>query len=128
MNLKFKKFYFICFIELDAKLFFSGCMKNIKINGFLINTNDSLSTFDYINVRFDGCPNTSNKLLLNKLDQSNADSPLTRRNDTRVDTVYLGKSRFMYDTSFKPFTEYFYRVTASDPFGKSAVSDWFLIR
>jgi hypothetical protein len=104
-------------------------MKNIKINGFLINSTDILSTFEYINVRFDGCPNIQNKNILSKLDQTtDVSQTASNQKQSRVDVIYEGKSRFAFDVSFKPFTEYFYRVTASDPFGKSAVSDWFLLR
>lgn len=101
-------------------------MKNIKINGFIIDFNEPLSDFEYNNVRFDGCPNVNDRYLLSKIDyRKNA---TLDKNPKRVEVIYEGNDRFAYDTMFNSFTEYFYRVIASDQFGATAVSEWLLLR
>lgn len=101
-------------------------MKNIKINGFIIDFNEPLSDFEYNNVRFDGCPNVNNRYLLSKIDyRKNA---TLDKNPKRVEVIYEGNDRFAYDTMFNSFTEYFYRVIASDQFGATAISEWLLLR
>jgi len=101
-------------------------MKNIKINSFVIDFNEPLSEFEYNHVRFDGCPNVNNRYLLSKIDYRK--NSTLDKNPKRIEVIYEGNKRFAYDTVFNSFTEYFYRVIASDPFGATATSEWLLLR
>lgn len=93
-------------------LSYSGCIRDIKINGFNVNLENRETTIEYKHVRFDGCPTASS---------SCAHKP------SRIDVVYEGELSTAHDASFQPFTEYFYRVVTFNRQGYS-YSPWFLIR
>ena len=100
------------FLLLDEKLFWSGCIRNMKINTFNVLFDDLNNQIEYKNVRFDGCPKSIG----------------LENNDFEGEKlIYQGKNTEAFDTEFNRFTEYFYRVIASNSQGESA-SDWMLIR
>lgn len=68
---------------------------------------------EYKNARFDGCPQQTPKL--------------ESKNQEKYKLLYQGNSTQAFDVDFDSFTEYFYRVTASNNQGTSA-SEWMLIR
>lgn len=106
-------------LDLNEQIYFSGCMRNMKINNFQLDFNDLNYVIDYVNVRFDGCPSVeSYQLVTHYLDEDN--NPIETIQET-VAEVYA------YDTEFYSFTEYFYRVVAINAQGKSA-SDWIVVR
>ena len=105
--------------SLDDKLYFSGCIRNFKLNTFTIDYSNLNNIFNYRNVRFDGCPNLNYFNLKRELKISKA--PL------KISTIYEGESNVAYDFSFNSFTEYFYRVVAINSQGRTN-SDWFLVR
>ncbi len=104
-------------------LSFDGCMKNIKINSFQIDFGDLKNIVSYKNVRFDGCPRLS--ILLTK-NSAKSDNIVDKR-VKKINLISEGNQKFAFDTSFNPFTEYFYRVIASNSQGE-ARSDWVLLR
>jgi hypothetical protein len=106
---------FRLFESLDYELHFSGCIKSIKINSFPVDIWNLNNGIRYENVRFDGCPNL--KYLQPKAEANRLDPSV----------IYEGGLNTGFDTSFKPFTEYFYRVVAFNNQGESC-SDWILVR
>lgn len=104
-------------LSLEKSLYWSGCLRNVRVNSFLVVFDDSNNLVNYKNVRFDGCPAAS---LITKLNSSNLDLDSFK-------VVYQGQNTTAFDTQFNSFTEYFYRVVASNSQGESA-SEWLLIR
>jgi hypothetical protein len=101
------------------KLSFTGCIRNIKINSFVIDINNYNNLVVYKHVRFDGCPNVRNLCSRNQ--------SATSFKTTRVETVYEGSSQSAFDKGYKAFTEYFYRIVAFNTQGEST-SPWILVR
>jgi hypothetical protein len=107
-------FNYIIYLNTKYQLHFSGCLKDLKINNFYVDTDNRKNEIDYQNVRFDGCPRLNLKL--------NEYSPTDQH-----ETIYEGYESIGYDTDFKSFTEYFYRIVAFNSQGSSE-SNWFLFR
>ncbi|XP_075195246.1 usherin [Anomaloglossus baeobatrachus] len=97
----------ILFAELDMQQGFGGCLKDISFErGFVVNiATVSIST---LRVSLDGCPSPDR-------------STSCRGNDSII--IYEGKKENVYDPSVQPFTEYLYRVIASND-GGSGASPW----
>jgi hypothetical protein len=103
--------------ELDDKAYLSACIRNLNINGFSIELHNVDSINDYVNVRFDGCPNL---IASSKSSQQNFEF-------RKTNVIFEGSTVEAYDVQMSPFTEYFYRVVALNSQGKSA-SEWLLVR
>ncbi|KAM9316854.1 usherin [Gastrophryne carolinensis] len=87
---------------------FGGCIKELRfIEGAGVVNIASMSSYT-VRVDLDGCPST-------------ARSVNCRGNDSIV--VYRGDEKTAYDHNLQPFTEYMYRVIASNQ-GGSAASPW----
>lgn len=111
---------FVDLLYLNERIYFSGCMKNIKINNFPLDFNDLLYIIEYKHVRFDGCPSVKNLELL--------ESKLFNQHLPRIEIISNTTSvSEAFDSSFNSFTEYFYRVVAVNTQGESA-SSWILVR
>lgn len=98
---------------LNERLYFSGCMRNMRVNTYPLDFDNLNYLISYVNVRFDGCPSEKNLNLVDSEDRSsgNGDRP-------RIETIYEGVDiKSAFETSFHPFTEYFYRVVASNSQG-----------
>ncbi len=108
-------------LDLNDDIYFSGCMKNMRINTFQLDFNDLAYVIDYANVRFDGCPSIKNFELISD-NQINQVSP-------RIEKLYEGVSDDFtaFDSHFQSFTEYFYRVIAVNTLGEAA-SNWIVVR
>ena len=105
-------------LGLGQQIYFSGCMRSFQLNNFTLDFDNSLYSIDYLNVRFDGCPSIDVFNLVNE----------TSGSLSRVDLIYEANSEYIgYDSSFSPFTEYFYRVVAFNMLGEAA-SDWIVVR
>lgn len=103
-------FNYLEFIDQDA--YFTGCIRQIKINNYLLDIFDKNNLIAYRNTRFDGCPNVS----------------VYVENVARLKQVVVETNESVaLDTEFFKFTEYFYRVTAFNSQGRTS-SEWFLIR
>uniref|UniRef100_F7ALI8 Usherin n=1 Tax=Xenopus tropicalis TaxID=8364 RepID=F7ALI8_XENTR len=94
------------FPDLDLQQGFGGCMKEMQLTeGFV---NFATATHDAVRVNLDGCLLTDS-------------SVSCRGNDSII--VYGGESQEVYDNELQPFTEYLYRVIASNEAGSEA-SSW----
>ncbi|XP_069464673.1 usherin [Ambystoma mexicanum] len=86
---------------------FGGCMRDVKFTrGAVVNLASVSSSA--VRVNLDGCP-------------SAVSPPNCRGNDSIV--VYRGKEETCFDFGLQPFTEYLYRVVASNP-GGACASQW----
>ncbi|XP_062981457.1 usherin [Elgaria multicarinata webbii] len=86
---------------------FGGCMKDVKFTrGAVVNLASVSSSA--VRVNLDGCLST--------------DSAVNCRGNDSI-LVYRGKERSVYETGLQPFTEYLYRVIASNG-GGSVSSTW----
>ncbi|XP_060102758.1 usherin [Heteronotia binoei] len=95
------------FKELELEQGFGGCMKDVKFTrGAVVNLASVSSSA--VRVNLDGCLSTDNAVNC-------------RENDSIL--VYQGKEQSVYDSGLQPFTEYLYRVTASNK-GGSVSSAW----
>lgn len=94
------------FVQLDARLFFSACIRHIRINSFEVAFDDLNNVVEYKNVRFDGCPR-----------QREAYAIAQRETLESIKIVYSGNASEAFDAGFNSFTEYFYRVVASNSQG-----------
>ncbi|XP_053139313.1 usherin [Hemicordylus capensis] len=95
------------FQELGLEQGFGGCMKDVKFTrGAVVNLASVSSSA--VRVNLDGCLST--------------DSALNCRGNDSI-LVYRGKERSVYESGLQPFTEYLYRVIASNK-GGSVSSAW----
>ncbi|XP_041418335.1 usherin [Xenopus laevis] len=95
------------FPDLDLHQGFGGCIKEMELKkGFVVNF--ATSSFGAVRVYLDGCLLTGS-------------SVNCRGNDSVI--VYGGESQESYDNPLQPFTEYLYRVIASNEAGSEA-SSW----
>nr|XP_056708935.1 usherin [Euleptes europaea] len=95
------------FKELGLQEGFGGCMKDVKFTrGAVVNLASVSSSA--VRVNLDGCLST--------------DSAVNCRGNDSI-LVYQGKEQSVYDSGLQPFTEYLYRVIASNK-GGSASSAW----
>lgn len=104
----FTKQYFLPLFRLvaslDDDLYFTGCLRNIRINSFLIDFADLNNLVQYKNVRFDGCP---------RLEYLNWRERVSlQENESNIEVISENLNYTSMDTNFLPFTEYFYRVVA----------------
>ena len=97
-------------------VYFSGCIRNIKVSGLnVIPTDASICEINkYAHVRFDGCPSISKFQKSLKIEKYR-------------ETIYDGDLTFAFDTNFRSSTEYFYRIIAYNSEGESS-SNWILVR
>ncbi|CAN2387435.1 maintenance of animal organ identity [Pristimantis euphronides] len=95
------------FPELPMQKGFGGCLKDISFRRGVVVNITSVS-YSAIRVSLDGCP--SSNMSLN-----------CRVNDSTI--AYRGTEESIYDHSVQPFTEYLYRVIASND-GGSGTSSW----
>ncbi|CAH2254292.1 usherin [Pelobates cultripes] len=95
------------FSDLNLQQGFGGCMKDLRFTqGVAVNF--ATASYRTVRVNLDGCPST--------------DSPVNcRGNDSII--VYRGKEQTVYESDLEPFTEYLYRVVASND-GGSVTSAW----
>ena len=68
---KFYTYFFNFLKKLDTQGHFSGCIKNFRINSFVIDFSNLNNIVYYQNVRFDGCSNLKNFHLKNSLKNAN---------------------------------------------------------
>ncbi|KAG8443757.1 hypothetical protein GDO86_009076, partial [Hymenochirus boettgeri] len=95
------------FPHLDLQPGFGGCIKNMQFTpGDFINFATTAHGSERVNL--DGCLSTDS-------------SVNCRGNDSVI--VYTGENETMYEEGLDPFTEYLYRVIASNEVG-SETSDW----
>ncbi|KAJ6666895.1 hypothetical protein lerEdw1_018897 [Lerista edwardsae] len=95
------------FEELGLEQGFGGCMKDVKFTqGAVVNLASVSSSA--VRVNLDGCLST--------------DSAVNCRGNDSI-LVYRGKERSVYESGLLPFTEYLYRVIASNK-GGSVSSAW----
>uniref|UniRef100_A0ACB8GA91 Uncharacterized protein n=1 Tax=Sphaerodactylus townsendi TaxID=933632 RepID=A0ACB8GA91_9SAUR len=95
------------FQELGLEQGFGGCMKDVKFTrGAVVNLASVSSSA--VRVNLDGCLSTDSAVNC-------------RGNDSIV--VYQGKEQSVYDSGLQPFSEYLYRVIASNK-GGSVSSAW----
>ncbi|XP_063775500.1 usherin [Pseudophryne corroboree] len=95
------------FPELQALQGFGGCMKDLSFSpGVVVATAEVSSSA--VRVSLDGCP-------------SACGSVTCRGNDSTI--IYRGREQLFHDHNVQPFTEYLYRVIASNEAGSGA-SDW----
>ncbi|XP_074120778.1 usherin [Sminthopsis crassicaudata] len=93
--------------ELSLEQGFSGCMKDVKFTRGAVVNLASVSS-GAVRVNLDGCLSTARAVNC-------------RGNDSIL--VYRGKELSVYESGLQPFTEYLYRVVASNK-GGSAGSVW----
>ncbi|KAM4770863.1 usherin [Rhinophrynus dorsalis] len=95
------------FPDLDLQQGFGGCMKDVRFTQGVV-VNFASASSNAVRVNLDGC--------------LSADSSVNcRGNDSII--VYSGKEESTYERDLQPFTEYLYRVTASNE-GGSGTSVW----
>ncbi|XP_075451724.1 usherin isoform X2 [Ascaphus truei] len=95
------------FPDLDLQHGFGGCMKDVRFTqGVVVNFASASSSA--VRVNLDGCLSTDS-------------SVNCRGNDSII--VYKGKEQTIYESGLQPFTEYLYRVIASNE-GGSGTSGW----
>uniref|UniRef100_A0ABM5FGW6 Usherin-like n=1 Tax=Pogona vitticeps TaxID=103695 RepID=A0ABM5FGW6_9SAUR len=95
------------FKELGLEQGFGGCMKDVKFTrGAVVNLASVSSSA--VRVNLDGCLSTDRAVNC-------------RGNDSIL--VYRGKERSVYENGLQPFTEYLYRIIASNE-GGSVSSAW----
>ena len=125
------RYNFLPFLDhllyLDHDRYFSGCMKNIKINSIPIEFNNQNDNITFQNVRFDGCPSLGYLNLKQNVDYMMIDSLENITPEKKSKLLYEGDQTNWFDTSFYPYTEYFYRVVAYNIQGESP-SNWILVR
>ncbi|XP_040523225.1 usherin isoform X4 [Gallus gallus] len=93
--------------DLGSELGFGGCMKDVKFTrGAVVNLASVSSSA--VRVNLDGCLST--------------DSAVNCRGNDSI-LVYRGKEQSVYENGLQPFTEYLYRVVASNE-GGSVSSAW----
>ncbi|KAM3930149.1 usherin [Leptodactylus fuscus] len=95
------------FPELHRQQGFGGCMKDVSFTQGAVVNIVSAST-SVVRVSLDGCPSSDRSLNC-------------RGNDSTI--IYRGKEEEAHDHSVQPFTEYLYRVIASNE-GGSGASPW----
>ncbi|XP_070813494.1 usherin [Pituophis catenifer annectens] len=95
------------FKELGLEQGFGGCMKDVKFTRSAVVNLASVSS-SAVRVNLDGCLST--------------DSVVNCRGNDSI-LVYQGKEKHVYDNGLQPFTEYLYRVIASNE-GGSVSSAW----
>ncbi|XP_039192169.1 usherin isoform X7 [Crotalus tigris] len=95
------------FKELGLEQGFGGCMKDVKFTRSAVVNLASVSS-SAVRVNLDGCLST--------------DSAVNCRGNDSI-LVYQGKKKHVYDNGLQPFTEYLYRVIASNE-GGSVSSAW----
>uniref|UniRef100_A0A8C6X579 Usherin n=1 Tax=Naja naja TaxID=35670 RepID=A0A8C6X579_NAJNA len=95
------------FKELGLEQGFGGCMKDVKFTRSAVVNLASVSS-SAVRVNLDGCLST--------------DSAVNCRGNDSI-LVYQGKEKHVYDNGLQPFTEYLYRVIASNE-GGSVSSAW----
>ncbi|NXL36266.1 USH2A protein, partial [Glaucidium brasilianum] len=99
------------FKELGLEQGFGGCMKDVKFTrGAVVNLASVSSSA--VRVNLDGCLST--------------DSAVNCRGNDSI-LVYRGKEQSVYESGLQPFTEYLYRVVASNE-GGSVSSVWTHVR
>ncbi|NXX21752.1 USH2A protein, partial [Podargus strigoides] len=97
--------------ELGLEQGFGGCMKDVKFTrGAVVNLASVSSSA--VRVNLDGCLST--------------DSAVNCRGNDSI-LVYRGKEQSVYESGLQPFTEYLYRVIASNE-GGSVSSVWTHVR
>uniref|UniRef100_A0A8B9CDD6 Usherin n=1 Tax=Anser brachyrhynchus TaxID=132585 RepID=A0A8B9CDD6_9AVES len=97
--------------ELGPEQGFGGCMKDVKFTrGAVVNLASVSSSA--VRVNLDGCLST--------------DSAVNCRGNDSI-LVYRGKEQSVYENGLQPFTEYLYRVVASNE-GGSVSSVWTRVR
>ncbi|NXG24709.1 USH2A protein, partial [Grallaria varia] len=97
--------------ELGLEQGFGGCMKDVKFTrGAVVNLASVSSSA--VRVNLDGCLST--------------DSAVNCRGNDSI-LVYRGKEQSVYERGLQPFTEYLYRVVASNE-GGSVASVWTRVR
>uniref|UniRef100_A0A8C6NEI0 Usherin n=1 Tax=Melopsittacus undulatus TaxID=13146 RepID=A0A8C6NEI0_MELUD len=97
--------------ELALEQGFGGCMKDVKFTrGAVVNLASVSSSA--VRVNLDGCLST--------------DSAVNCRGNDSI-LVYQGKEQSIYESGLQPFTEYLYRVVASNE-GGSLPSAWTRVR
>ncbi|KAM9016840.1 usherin [Ara ararauna] len=97
--------------ELALEQGFGGCMKDVKFaQGAVVNLASVSSSA--VRVNLDGCLST--------------DSAVNCRGNDSI-LVYQGKEQSIYESGLQPFTEYLYRVVASNE-GGSLPSAWTRVR
>ncbi|XP_042331708.1 LOW QUALITY PROTEIN: usherin [Sceloporus undulatus] len=95
------------FKELGLEEGFGGCMKDVKFTRGAVVNLASVSS-NVVRVNLDGCLST--------------DSAVNCRGNDSI-LVYRGKEKSVYESGLQPFTEYLYRVVASNE-GGSVSSAW----
>ncbi|NXU70580.1 USH2A protein, partial [Oreotrochilus melanogaster] len=97
--------------ELGLEQGFGGCMKDVKFTrGAVVNLASVSSSA--VRVNLDGC--------------LSSDSAVNCRGNDSI-LVYRGKEQSVYESGLQPFTEYLYRVVASNE-GGSVSSEWTRVR
>ncbi|XP_048258912.1 usherin-like [Haliotis rufescens] len=85
---------------------FGGCIADFMVMRGYSYTYDFLTTLDVMNLNMDGCPPFS--------------VPQVPCEEKLVTTLYEGTNNVTYDSGLQPYTDYIYRVTATNAAGGSS--------